>query len=65
MNNARNMQMNDYTNYILFSITYYLELRHATSFTVTKFFYQIKMLMFYVVQTTNLTFFCIYIIIIA
>ena len=46
-------------NYInmIFSVTYYLDLHKATSMdSIDVMFYQVKLLMFYNVQTTNLTF---------
>ena len=44
------------TQNILFSITYYLDLHKAKSFTIDVLFSNIKVLMFYDVQTTSLTF---------
>jgi hypothetical protein len=42
---------------MIFSVTYYLELQSATSSIVDVFFaYQVKLFLFYNVQSTNLTF---------
>ena len=42
---------------VVFSVTYYLELQKLHIFTIDViFFYQVKMLMLYNVQTTNSTF---------
>ena len=41
---------------MIFSVTYYLDLHNAISFIVVIIFYQVKLSMFYNVQTTNLTF---------
>ena len=40
---------------IVFIVTYYLELRSAIHLSINVLVYQGKMLMFYNVQTTNLT----------
>ena len=40
---------------MIFSVTYYSDLRVPISFDYYCFFNQVKMLMFYSVQTTNLT----------
>ena len=41
---------------IVFRIMDYLELHNDISFTIKVIYYQVKLLMFYNVQTTNLTF---------
>ena len=41
---------------VMFNVTYYLELHNAISLTTNMFLYHLKLLMFYHVQTTNLTF---------
>ena len=40
---------------MVFSVTYCSELQIHISFTISVFFYKVKMLMFYSVQTTNST----------
>ena len=44
------------TLYIVFGVTYYLELQNAKYFTINVIFYQVKMSMFCTIQTTNLIF---------
>ena len=41
----------------IFSVTYYLELHNAMLIIIDVFVHQVKLLLFYNVQTTNLTFF--------
>ena len=41
---------------MIFSVTRYLELHNAYLFTIDAAFYEVNLLMFYNVQTTNLTF---------
>ena len=40
---------------MIFSVTFYSELHSAISFTIDVVFYQVKLLMYYNDQTTNLT----------